>query len=197
MKDENQKKEKKVKTGSIKIDAVSIGCIFLILLLTLIAVLPPMLRIYLPEKSEEESSSNEKNDVLESNAIIVCIKSSNDGSVTTTLNEEYQLKDGRLEVARLRETSKMNEGSNTTQDELANLCMEKKREVDDLSGVSVSCERQNGDTVRRNQEIRYELLDYYTVNSIAPNFKIDFEPNTKGIDIQKQKQQAGYTCSVN
>lgn len=194
---EDQKKEKKIKTGTIKMDWTTIGCLILILFLTLIAVLPPMLRIYLPDLSNSKEESSSKTNLLEEDAVIFCTKSSSDGSITITLNEEFQLKSGRIQIARLREVRNIAEDSNITQDELESICMDTKREVDNLNGVSVSCERENEKSVKKSQEITYDALDYYMASSIAPNFRIEFAPSTRGIDIQKAKQQAGYTCSVN
>ena len=184
-----------------KIDGVTILCVFGILALTAIAVLPPTLRILLPPKIETNPevtppSTPEPGNDLAGTGILSCTKEEKTADLITIFTEQYSFTNGIVTQIESIEEKTLQEGGNTTHESVALACDQSSVEVQDIEGLDVYCNSSSENKVIKTEVITYDKLDYYQLENANIGVKVEFKPKTNVKDVKEIKEKNEYLCNI-
>lgn len=194
---ENKKREK----VPVPIDGVTILCVFGILVPIAIAVLPPTLRILLPEKIETNPevippSTSEPGNDLAGTGILSCTKQETTADLITIFMEQYSFTNGIVTQIESIEEKTIQEGSSITHESVALACDQSSVEVQDIEGLDIYCNSSSENKVIKTEVVTYDNLDYYQLEISKPEIKIEYKPRTNINQVKKEKEQNGYQCNI-
>ncbi len=192
----NSEAEDKPKKNPI--DKVFVGCIFLIILLTVIAVLPPMLRVFLPERYEHKpipsaapvSTPEESHD-----GTVVCTSSFVNSDVSIVYEERYTYVNDVVTRLELHERSSLVAGSTITIESLVQECEASSSRFASIDGYDVYCNDTVLDQVEKTQTIDYQKLDPTVLEDPNNPITLDYPTAPNKNDVLLQKRAAGFVCN--
>lgn len=200
---EVEKKVENEKSGKVpaKIDGVTILCVFGILALITIAVLPPTLRILLPQKIETNPevtppSTPEPGNDLTGTGVLSCTKEEKTADLITIFTEQYSFTNGIVTQIESIEEKTLQEGSSTTHESVALACDQSAVEVQNIDGVDVYCNGSSENKVIKTEVITYDKLDYYQLENANIGVKVEFKPKTSVKDVKEIKEKNEYQCNI-
>ena len=180
------------------IDKVFVGCIFLIILLTVIAVLPPMLRVFLPERYERKpipsvapvATPEESHD-----GTIVCTSSFVNSDLSIVYEERYTYVNDVVTRLELHERSSLVAGSTITIGSLVQECEENSSRFASIEGYDVYCNDSVVDQVEKTRIIDYQKLDPAVLEDPNNPVTLDYPTAPNKNDVLLQKRAAGFVCN--
>ncbi|MEG2283752.1 MAG: hypothetical protein RSB99_03900 [Bacilli bacterium] len=186
----NNKDEKKTSSTkkAFKVDKTVILCAIAIIVLALLAIIPPMLRVFIPVDYFEPVKTPE---VIINEKVVVCTKNNMDeNQVKNTYEEKYYMRDDMLYKSETVITNLATEFSLIKKSELIHLCGLSILPYKDINGVKSDC---NADGV--DQVVRILNIDYMTTKlEDLVNTKADFVLNSSLAKVVSLKEADNYIC---
>ncbi len=190
--------EKKKKKGGI--DLTVIGCVLLIILLTALAVLPPVLRITLPDRiipapSEENNDSSLEDEGSANETVLVCTKPESNQDTVTEYKEQYNFRDDLVYQITYTETKTLQEESTMTLDSLLATCEESITLSQEVEGVQMFCGSSQENAIEKTTVVLYDLLDRDSLLAVENEFTLDFLEAPTKEQVTATKEANDYFCN--
>lgn len=174
---------------------------FLLILLFLIffavVFFLPDITEFVDQYKNRQTISEENNNSKIVSGTLSCDLDTNNDRFDLIYTYEFYYTNNKLHSLNFTDTIK---GDRTLDSEELDLlysnCKALSQELDNVSGVSISCDLFDG-TLNRSQKIDFTVLNADSISSIYKKYDIKFPENEKdqNIDtIEREMQASGYTC---
>ncbi len=190
--------EKKKRKGGI--DLTVIGCVLLIILLTALAVLPPVLRITLPDRvipapSEGDNNLPIENEKPSNETVFVCTKPESNQDTVTEYKEQYNFRDDVVYQITYTETKTLQEGSTMTIDSLLATCEESTVLSQEVEGIQMFCSASQENAVEKTTVVLYNQLNRNSLLAVENELTLDFPEAPTKEQVTTTKEANSYFCN--
>lgn len=190
----NNKKVRKM----LKIDFVVILCILGLIILALIAVLPPLLRVMLEDRVVEELKPEVTPEITDDkvetdNQILVCKKIDESSELNINITESYYLTNNVVTKSNIIEEKEPTVIDEVVINDMLLSCSDTALAALNIPGVDISCARREN-KILKTQTVEYLNLDLYILENIGQSFYLEFKNAPTLDNVKTVKTTAGYIC---